>query len=66
MRGEAETTGSGKPFHVQCHVAMMTLVAMVTQHAEERVAGLEAKLSSLSESIGGYERLRENDQATTQ
>ncbi|XP_064400000.1 GRIP and coiled-coil domain-containing protein 1-like [Halichondria panicea] len=35
------------------------------QHEEERVAGLEAKLSSLSETIGGYERLRENDQATT-
>ena len=43
---------------------MVILVAMVMQHEEERVAGLEAKLSSLSETVGGYERLRENDQVT--
>lgn len=33
---------------------------------ESRVAGLETRLAELSETVGGYDRLRQNDQQAIQ
>lgn len=33
---------------------------------ESRVAGLESRLAELSETVGGYDRLRQNDQQAIQ
>ena len=35
---------------------------LILQHEERRVASLETKLSSLSETVGNYDRQREQDQ----
>ena len=36
---------------------------LILQHEEHRVASLETKLSSLSETVGNYDRQRDQDQA---
>ena len=60
-------------YHSHCEASSIYIVdvcvcvcVLFCQHEEQTVASLETKMSQLSEAVGSYVQLREQDQTTMQ